>query len=51
MCGWLYLWDVAVDDPMPVVHYEVFQVLVGNVVKRTVFARKRKAVVGARVLY
>lgn len=28
-----YLWNIAVDNTMPVVHNKVIQLLVGNVVK------------------
>lgn len=45
-----HLGDVAVDDPVPVVHDEVIQFLVGNVIEGTVFARKGHAVVGAHLL-
>lgn len=45
-----YLGNIAVDDAMPVVHYKVIQLLVGNVIKRTVFARKHHAVISAHLL-
>lgn len=45
-----YLGNVAVDDAVPVVHDEVIQLFVGNVVKRTVLTGKHHAVVGAHLL-
>lgn len=45
-----YLGDIAVDNTMPVIHNKVIQLLVGNVVKRTVLARKRHAVISAHLL-
>ena len=48
MCA--YLRNIAVDNAMPVIHNKVIQLLVGNVVKRTVFAWKHHAVIRAHLL-
>lgn len=45
-----YLGNIAVDNAMPVIHNKVIQVLVGNVIKRTIFARKHHAVISAHLL-
>lgn len=50
MWAFAYLGNIAVDNTMPVVHNEVIQLLVGNVVKRAVFARKHHAVISAHLL-
>lgn len=50
MQAFAYLGNVAVDDAVPVVHDEVIQLFVGNVVKRTVLTGKHHAVVGAHLL-
>lgn len=45
-----YLGNIAVDNTMPVIHNKVIQLLVGNVIKRSVFAGKYHTVISAHLL-